>query len=354
MTNSYQYKRNREFDSYFIYVESGYNSERNSYIRENHNRLVSVFNKANYGFIYLPFFIQDDNFEQVVSYNRPYLKDLKEQSIIQDIYNKLLSHIKPTGEGGFLCLYESSNFENIYPYDNERSGYEEELISDIELKESEIYETSQPLSRISIRDDRIRYDYRALELTGRPHVDETAQIRYDYEALKLAEEIKLKIAKLYEKGATELIADIIEDIKFSQNKLSTLFITDDYRFFLKDYGMKEVRFGPLAKSLYILYLKHTEGINFKDLIDYRDELLSIYMHISPRENIDRMKTSINALSSPLSNSINENSSRIKSAFVEQITDNLAYQYYITGNRGETKLIQLDRSLVEFQDKLPLF
>ena len=105
---------------------------------------------------------------------------------------------------------------------------------------------------------------------------------------------------------------------------------------------------PLAKSLYILFLRHPEGILFKQLIDYHDELLSIYRNIFVHENIDRAKLSIRAMTDPMNNSVNEKCSHIRAAFLEVIADDIAQNYYVTGKRGEPKKVILDPSMVEFQ------
>jgi len=112
--------------------------------------------------------------------------------------------------------------------------------------------------------------------------------------------------------------------------------------------MQEVFIPPLPKSLFILFLRHPEGILFRLLSNYRDELLSIYRNITVHENIDKAKERIKAMTDPLNNSVNEKCSRIRGAFVKVIAEYLAKNYYVTGNRGETKMIILDRTLVEFQ------
>ena len=112
--------------------------------------------------------------------------------------------------------------------------------------------------------------------------------------------------------------------------------------------MKEIVMSPLPKSLFILFLRHPEGVLFKQLSNYHDELLSIYRNITIRENIDQAIESIKAMTDPLNNSINEKCSRIRAAFLEVIVEDLAKNYYVTGKRGEPKKIILDRTLVEFQ------
>ena len=171
---------------------------------------------------------------------------------------------------------------------------------------------------------------------------------FETEAFELANEIREKIRKLEESGALYLLNDILEKVLVKKPQLSTLFITNDFRFFLKEYEMREVKMAPLSKALYLLFLRHPEGIKFKDLIDYRDELLSIYKNVTTHESTGKAMASITAMTDPLNNSVNEKCSRIRAAFLEVIADELAQNYYVVGYKGEAKTIMLDRSLVVFQ------
>lgn len=76
-----------------------------------------------------------------------------------------------------------------------------------------------------------------------------ADANFDDIAYRLASEIRERIQLLKESGSLKLINDIFEEIQGASKKLSTLFITNDYRIFLKDYGMKEVAMPPLPKSV---------------------------------------------------------------------------------------------------------
>lgn len=102
----------------------------------------------------------------------------------------------------------------------------------------------------------------------------------------------------------------------------------------------------LTKSVFLLFLKHPEGIRYKDLCDHRSELESIYMSISGRSNLESMRKSIRDLTdSVTSNSINEKVSKAKKAFRDVVDERIAKFYYIDGKQGAAKSIALDRSLV---------
>jgi hypothetical protein len=165
---------------------------------------------------------------------------------------------------------------------------------------------------------------------------------------KFEDELMEKIDQLIEKGYLKSIGQIIEKLQNITCTLSRLFITNDYRIFLKDFGMKEVMMPPLPKSLFMLFLRYPEGIRFKEIADFEDELLSIYRKIATHENPEKIIESIKAITAPFSNSLNEKTTRIKEAFIKNISDDIAKNYYITGSKGEFKKIILDRSLVVYQ------
>lgn len=129
-------------------------------------------------------------------------------------------------------------------------------------------------------------------------------------------------------------------------KLSRLRITRSHDIILEDFDHVEVKMDKLTKSVFLLYLKHPEGIRYKDLPDFEEELSEIYMSISGRSDLEAMKKSISDLTDTvMSNSINEKVSKAKKAFRNVVDERVAKFYYIDGKQGETKSIPLDRSLV---------
>jgi hypothetical protein len=81
---------------------------------------------------------------------------------------------------------------------------------------------------------------------------------------------------------------------------------------------------------------------------YKEELERIYLTISDREDVGDMEKSILDMTDPTKNSINEKCSRIREAFVAKFDESLASKYFVTGKRGEPKVIALDRNLVKFE------
>ncbi len=160
----------------------------------------------------------------------------------------------------------------------------------------------------------------------------------------LLKEVKEKVQKLKEYGMSE--KEIIS-LFHTEQPLLKLFISKNYKIFLGD-ERKEVHMEPLVKAVYLLFLKHPEGIAFKNLPAYRQELTKIYSEVRPWGLSDRALRSIEDVTNPMLNSINEKCARIRGAFVGQFDDHLARHYYIDGLRGEPKKITLPRDLVVWE------
>lgn len=138
----------------------------------------------------------------------------------------------------------------------------------------------------------------------------------------------------------------VSKISDDSEKLSRLVITKDFRILLPDYYNMEIKMEPLVKAVYFLFLKHPEGIMFKFLPDYREELTQIYVNLKPNGMNERVLQSIEDVTNPTLNSINEKCARISGAF--QFDEKLARHYYIEGKRGEPKKISLPRDLVTWE------
>lgn len=189
--------------------------------------------------------------------------------------------------------------------------------------------------------------------TLKPEKDEVADYDFDDDedalAYKsdqtIADEIRERIKELRKRGIQlYLMGDLVEE----QPTLSRLVIDRDYRIFLTDYHNVEITMSPLPKAVFILFLKHPEGIPFKQLGNYYSELLDVYKRITNRNVEKNICDSIHDITDPTKNSINEKCARIKEAFVKHFDSIYAQNYYITGKRGEPKKITLPRELVDLQ------
>ena len=166
-------------------------------------------------------------------------------------------------------------------------------------------------------------------------------------------------------GRTDLLlkaigAPLLEELRIeaARAKLSRLLITKDYRFILLDYH-KEIELQPVHKAVYLLFLAHPEGIEFKRLGDYREELKRYYMATAKLMDKEKIMEGVDHLVNPLDNAINEKCSRIKKVLLELMDEYAASYYIISGHTqrhiaGSTrvwyerlKVITLPRKLVEW-------
>ena len=161
----------------------------------------------------------------------------------------------------------------------------------------------------------------------------------------LIEEVRERIARLRQRGIAE---HILEQLIRPDNRLSRLVITKDWRIVLPDYNDMEIKMEPLVKAVYLLFLRHPEGIAFKLLPDYRQELTEIYSKLRPTGLTERALQSIEDVTNPMLNSINEKCARIRGAFLSQFDEYMAKSYYIDGPRGEAKRIALPRNWVAWE------
>ena len=172
----------------------------------------------------------------------------------------------------------------------------------------------------------------------------------------LAQEVRRLIALLRSMGRTDLLlkavsVPVLEELcmEAAKGRLSRLLITKSYQFILLDHERQLVDLQPVHKAVYLLFLAHPEGIEFKCLSDHRDELRMWYRKVAPGLSPEKMEESINHLVNPLDNAINEKCARIRGAFVGQFDDHMARHYYIDGLRGEAKKIALSRDLVVWEE-----
>ena len=156
------------------------------------------------------------------------------------------------------------------------------------------------------------------------------------------EEIAAQVRQLAEQlqmaGRKDLLlkaigALLLEELRIeaARAKLSRLLITKDYRFILVDYQNREVELQPVHKAVYLLFLAHPEGIEFKRLADYREELTRDYMATAKLMDREKIIEGVDHLVNPLDNAINEKCSRIKKVFLDMMDEYTASYYIISGH-----------------------
>ena len=158
-----------------------------------------------------------------------------------------------------------------------------------------------------------------------------------YSPEEIARQIRRLIEQLQIAGRNDLLlhavgVPLLEELRIeaAKGKLSRLVITKDYRFILEDYH-QEVELQPVHKAVYLLFLAHPEGIEFKRLAEYREELTRYYMATAKMMDKEKIIEGVDHLVNPLDNAINEKCSRIKKVFLELMDEYRANYYFISSH-----------------------
>lgn len=323
-----------------VYVENDYNEALNDFFRR-HDKI-----ELQHGMrvVYLPRCLQELQNEEVLKYWNPStiggeidVKGIDTSALLNDVcYPEDTKQIR---HGLMSCLGWGCNHGVRYLYGSYyqiEEGSDEEILSQIECIASAVY-VKYTAS--------VRYMEAKRPAKDKIAYNDLADIQFDEEINTLIDEIRGRVEALEQRG---LSRNLLMKLLVDKRELSRLVVTTDLRVILTDYGNMEIKMEPINKAVFLLFLRHPEGIVFKYLPDYRNELAEIYQKIKPLGLNDRVLKSIEDVTNPCLNSINEKCARIRGAFVAQFDDSLAHYYYINGNRGEAKKIALPRDLVSWE------
>lgn len=178
--------------------------------------------------------------------------------------------------------------------------------------------------------------------------DEILTIKQEREqALNAIQAQILDYVTKFQADPTQLIRTLLEGkIVIGNNRLSPLVVNNDMKIVLPYYNEVEVKMPAMCRAIYILFLKHPEGIALRDISDHRADLENIYSMVMPGRNEEKAREAIDNLLDPMSNTLNEYISKIKRCFkLCIIDDQLASNYIITGKRGEPYRVALAPELI---------
>ena len=318
-----------------LYLEKTYNQDINSYIQANLGSIQKEYAKRSCDFIYLPYWLSNNNVQELVKYNAAQSLDstINPSNITPHFTEKFFEWIKCQAPDIPIVISISRR-----PVDGHIRRFVAFPVNDADMKSFfsvHAYISIYPKGPL----------YRLI-----PGPTEDASLEADEffssEAKRLILEIQERVNRL---RAIGFYSAAIKALR-SQSPISPsrLLITKDFRLFLTDYENTEIIMTPLPKAVFLLFLKHPEGILFKELPQYKEELLNIYKQITNRDNIQDILSSIENVTNPHRNSINEKCSRIREAFVEHFDESLMASYFITGERGTAKKIALNRTYVVWE------
>lgn len=328
-----------------IYYEKNYSEELNDIISSHYDELCQMARKHNRELIYLPEYNKSQeghNLEAEVSYLNPHHTGRMEVPSGFITYQDILTafHINDNISGPCLvrCMSHDEQDETFrFSVCHLESTDYEAFVKEFS---EYLHSTQGPVTMYHLMSDKEYEEYMS---------QFTADERFDSDVRRMADEIRSRIMELESRGMSSLvIRKLIGDVP---DKPGRLLVDKHFRIFLPDYNDMEIDLAPLQKTVFILFLRHPEGIYFKELDDYRGELFDIYSSITGRSDTKAIMQSIEKLTDPYDNSINEKCARIKMAFTSKFNDEIARWYYIDGKKGEKKTILLPRSQVTWECKI---
>ena len=160
-------------------------------------------------------------------------------------------------------------------------------------------------------------------------------------------ELEQALSRLSDEGMNIFLQTMGNDFlqslsNLAPKPLSPILVDKQFRILLPEYDM-EIKMNALWKAIYILFLRHPEGIVLKDMPDYRNELSDIYYAMGCGE-YERMEATLDDVTTPGSDNFRQYVSKINRAFTAVLAVDLAQHYMITGQRGKPYRIQLENDL----------
>ena len=362
-----------------IYVEKDDDPNMNQCIMANLTELEKLASSIGYKFIYLPVFLSlcENDLYKFMTGKKPIASELinQHQSLVPILGSDIVGQLQGPSllfsgltEDNAYELYKLQSAKKVYwNRKNHKETYYE--LNKLELKAifddyTDVHKLFNVNACKSEKDDNgiegdiifrsIKDEFTNLLSSSDCLLESEFSIKSESDVvdfpssfgkITLSEEEKIVrdraqklIQKLLDEGVSE---EAIWAFFAPKQTLSTIKITKRYRIILPEYDNMEIPLPAIQKAVYFLFLKHPEGINFKDMADYRNELFNIYRKLAERGTTDKLAGTVDDLVNPLSNAMNEKCSRIKNMFRYYLTENLAKHYYISGDKGESKHIDIE-------------
>lgn len=353
-------------DKTVLYVDSRTGTS-HFYIEANRHDIASEFEAVGYTFLFLPE-LAGNLFPEVLHYMLPGQDDIL---LAEDMYQRIQDLANLGDKTGFLYKQDGQTYFRVLPElsDKDIETAVQSFIAYLHQEEfpktggTRFREKSSGGTRfrkkIESKDSedvlfRVEMDFDmdgGIGLAEPEAIPETKESGIRFSIRSREENLDPRTQSIIDEweSLSKRFGITIEDLQVILGykvNLSRLYITTSNRIYLADIKDRpEVKLDDLTKALYFFYLKHPEGAAFKDLSNYEDEVLHIYMGITGRDDLVGIRKSVSSLVSPYSDGRNSCVSRIKKAFKDIVGDHIAKYYYIDGKYAETRSVSIDRDLV---------
>ena len=299
-----------------IFVDNGADHRLNRYVKEHIKDIKNMFRREGLDFCYMPaMFDSDSKLSDQVHYLMPWRKGI-------DI--EALEKIRTLQSGELIGAVNRLDAGAGVAY----TGPNEEIVMKIDISQPNIY-WNQFEEIAKAYGQNVRMTLRSKE-------------KYDPCLYELFD-------TLVDRKPKGVVREIIEKALGNDIVLSKVVVGRSCDLSLPDYNIK-IHLRPMEMVLFVLFLRHPEGLTIKRLEDNRDEILKIYRKYTTFDEFDDESSiaPIERLFDIGSNAINEHRSRLKLAFEREFDSVVAQNYYITGKKGEKMQITLPRKLVKWE------
>ncbi len=126
-----------------------------------------------------------------------------------------------------------------------------------------------------------------------------------------------------------------------------LYIDRKYRIRLGSAQGSEIPFRPLVRALFILFLKHPEGILLKERERFQEELAEIYAVVAPNVSSEDRKRRVSRLTDLRENAFSENLSVLNATLDRILPAPQAEDCKVQGYNGHPRRIPLSPLLVHW-------
>ena len=128
-----------------------------------------------------------------------------------------------------------------------------------------------------------------------------------------------------------------------------LYIDRKYHIRLDSPQGQEIPFRPLVRALFILFLKHPEGILLKQRILFREELEEIYEVIAPHVDAQDRRRRVKRLTDSEENALSENLSVLNATLDRILPLTQARDFKVQGYNGHARRIPLSPLKVHWEN-----
>ena len=342
---------------YVVYVETEYNELLNRFISENLEYIRKNFSERNYRFVYIPELknLTDEELSLAFPLDAATMADEVKDKIrnlstaeFTHMFARMIGMDVSCRMAGLLSL---GSYEGDYGIRGDIVDYSKSDFVYVDLQRVDAdrikdafeeyfrYYSGEKHVPFSVRprDEYPLDEWQDTEMDGRQNdASDWIFLSEQEEMTRIADDIKHKVEILKQGGYIELLlhtlgADIVKQINDSRktaNNLMHITVDNDLTIRIPELSNREVKMPALSRALYVFYLRHTEGVEFKFLSEYTEEIFALYRLTSNRIDDSKLRATVDSLVNPMENKINECVSRIKSAFLSIMDEYLARNYFL--------------------------